>query len=404
MNRKLLEKRVIRDPIHGYIHIEDSVIWDCINTREFQRLRRVRQLGSTLMVFPSGEHSRITHCLGAYEVARRFVNEVDDLALQLTDREKLTVMAAALLHDVGHLPFSHSFENVVERRHEDYTVQLIASNSEISEVLRQVDDAFPYEVASVINHTHPNPILGQLISSQLDADRLDYLLRDSYFTGTSYGQIDLDRIIRTMRVKDGRVVVKKSSMYTIENYIMARYHMYWQVYYHRNSRSFDVLLKEIFIRLRDLYLQDASIVEDFPMYKDLLENEVLSNDQLFWLDDSSCTYSFHLMMQHKDPILRDLSRRILTRDLFDYTSLEEAENYRDLCLRKGYDPRYYLVADYQKQVPYQPYLGEKGDGIWVLMDDGSIKEFSEVSEVVRAISQINEEDERVFFPKEILDD
>ncbi|MBR6958264.1 MAG: HD domain-containing protein, partial [Erysipelotrichaceae bacterium] len=182
---KLAEKRVIRDPIHGYVHIEDKVIWDLLNTKEFQRLRRVRQLGSTLMVFPSGEHSRMMHSLGVYEVARRMINEVDDIANTLTEREKMILMVAALLHDVGHAPFSHSFESIMNCRHEAYTIQIIKGPSEIADVLSAIDRDLPAEVASVIDHTHPNTILSQLISSQLDADRLDYLLRDSYFTGVS---------------------------------------------------------------------------------------------------------------------------------------------------------------------------------------------------------------------------
>ena len=115
---KLAEKRVIRDPIHGYIHIEDKVIWDLINSKEFQRLRRVRQLGSTLMVFPSGEHSRMMHSLGAYEIARRMINEVDDIRNTLAEREKMVLMVAALLHDIGHAPFSHSFESILSSKHD----------------------------------------------------------------------------------------------------------------------------------------------------------------------------------------------------------------------------------------------------------------------------------------------
>ena len=247
-----MEKRVIRDPIHGYIHISEQLIWDLINTREFQRLRRIRQLGSTPVVFPSGTQTRQLHSLGAYEVARRMLEEVDDLKSALTEREKLCVLAAALLHDLGHAPFSHSFEAIMNCRHEDYTIRIILGPSEINDVLNNVDDRFAAEVASVIDHTHPNTILSQMISSQLDADRLDYLLRDSYCTGTAYGKVDLDRILRTMRVRDNTLAVKQSSIYTVESYIMSRYHMYWQVYFHPNSRSFDSILKSLFLRLKDL--------------------------------------------------------------------------------------------------------------------------------------------------------
>ncbi len=397
---KLTEKRVIRDPIHGYVHIEDKVIWDLINTKEFQRLRRVRQLGSTLMVFPSGEHSRMMHSLGTYEIARRMINEVDDIGNTLNDHEKMVLMVAALLHDIGHAPFSHSFESIMGCRHEHYTSQIIVGPSEVADVLRNIDEGLPEEVASVIEHTHPNPILSQLISSQLDADRLDYLLRDSYFTGVSYGQIDLDRILRTMRVKDNKVVVKRSSIYTVENYIMARYHMYWQVYYHPNSRSYDTLLKSVFTRLRDLYANDETVLDRYPMYRELLTRDNLSNEELYLLDDATCFYSFSIMRKDEDQILRDLAIRILDRKLFEFKSADQEDYLIEKCREKNFDPRYYVVKDHQKQIPYQPYTGFGTDNIYVLMDDGVIEELSDVSQVVKSLSKIDEQDERVFYPKE----
>ncbi|MBQ1522437.1 MAG: HD domain-containing protein, partial [Erysipelotrichaceae bacterium] len=299
----LKEKRVIRDPIHGYIHINDELIWSLINTREFQRLRRIRQLGSTSVVFPSGTHTRHLHSLGCYEVARRMLEEVKNLGECLNEREKRAALAAALLHDIGHAPFSHSFEAILKCRHEFYTVQIIRGPSEVNDVLNSVDDSFAEEVAQILEHSHPNKILSQIISSQLDADRLDYLLRDSYCTGTIYGKVDLDRILRTMRVRDNVLAVKQSSIYTVENYIMSRYHMYWQVYYHPTSRSFDSILKSLFLRLKDLHEDNHDIVKEYPMYKALLENEVLNNDDFFLLDDETCSYSFNLMRNSSDPIL-----------------------------------------------------------------------------------------------------
>lgn len=404
--KKLAEKRVIRDCIHGYIHIDDQIIWDCINTREFQRLRRIRQLGSTLMVFPCGEHSRATHSFGTYEVARRMINEVDGLKDVLTEREQIVLMLAALLHDIGHASFSHSFEHIMHRSHEDYTIQIITGDSEVYDVLRREDEKLPQEVAAVINHTHPNRILTQLISSQLDADRLDYLLRDSYFTGTSYGQVDLDRILRTMRVSNGLITVKESSIYTVENYIMARYHMYWQVYYHPNSRSYDVILRSLFTRLRDLYQQDPAIAEEYPMYRSLLANETLSNDDLYQLDDPTVIYSFHLMENSSDPILKDLAHRVLNRDLFEYSHRDQLEQLQKKSAAAGYDPRYYVVVDHQSQVPYLPYSGSSSSNsqcIWMLTGEG-VKELSQVSDVVASLSYIDEQDERVFHPRELHDD
>ena len=216
----LSEEKVFRDPIHGYVRVQDKIIWDCIQTREFQRLRRVKQLGSTSMVYHTSEHSRFAHSLGVYEIARRMINEVNDISKALTEYEKITVKLAALLHDVGHAPFSHSFESIMQSDHEIYTIQIIKGESEVNTLLKAYRDSLPDDVASVIDGTHPNKILCQMVSSQLDADRMDYLLRDSYFSGTKYGEFDLERILRTMRVADDKLVIKASGMHTIEDYIM----------------------------------------------------------------------------------------------------------------------------------------------------------------------------------------
>lgn len=398
----LSEEKVFRDPIHGYVRVQDKVVWDCIQTREFQRLRRVKQLGSTSMVYHTSEHTRFAHSLGVYEIARRMINEVEDISRTLTEYEKITVKLAALLHDVGHAPFSHSFEAIMNSDHELYTIQIIKEESEVNKVLKEYKDTLPTDVASVINGTHPNKILCQMVSSQLDADRMDYLLRDSYFSGTKYGEFDLERILRTMRVADDKLTIKASGTHTIEDYIMARYHMYWQVYYHPVSRSYDTLLQKVFKRLFDLYKQDKGIALKLPMFKQLLEKKQLSNEEMYLLDDSACFYSFNLMSQMDDQILADLAKRVLNRNLFKYTSVDKKEEIEQRCLEKGYDLRYYFHQDYQSQNPYKPYSG-KSQCIWVLEEDGSIKELSTVSTIVSSLSQNDSyEDEKIFFPKEVL--
>ncbi len=260
----------------------------------------------------------------------------------------------------------------------------------------------PIDVASVIDGTHPNKILCQIVSSQLDADRMDYLLRDSYFSGTKYGEFDLERILRTMRVANDKLAIKASGMHTIEDYIMARYHMYWQVYYHPVSRSYDTLLQKVFKRLFDLYKKDKNIALKLPMFKQLLEKKKLSNEEMYLLDDSACFYGFNLMSQMDDGILADLAKRILNRNLFKYTSVDKKDDIEKKCLEKGYDLRYYFHQDYQSQNPYKPYSG-KSQCIWVLKEDGSIKELSTVSMIVSSLSQNDSyEDEKIFFPKEVL--
>ncbi len=400
---KLNEEKVFRDPIHGYVRVDESVVWKCIQTKEFQRLRRIKQLGSTSLVYHTGEHSRFAHSLGVYEIVRRMINEVRDLREKLTDYEKVTVMLAGLLHDIGHAPFSHSFETIMKRKHEEYTVQIISQPSEVKSVLDSYSPHLADDVASVINGTHPNGILCQLVSSQLDADRMDYLLRDSYFTGTKYGEFDLERILRTMRVSNDQLVVKVSGMHTIEDYIMARYHMYWQVYYHPVSRSYDVLLKNIFKRLVDLYLGDPEkILKEYPMYRALLTKEVMSNEDIYLLDDPCCLYSFQLMRKGDDEILADLTRRLLDRDLFKYCNIDKSDEILKRLKEKDFDLDYYFYQDHQTQNPYSPYNG-KTHSIWVLLENKEIGELSSISNIVSSICQNSSyQDEKIFFPKEVL--
>jgi len=399
---KLLEQKVFRDPIHGYIRVDEEVVWKCIATKEFQRLRRIKQLGSTSVIYHTGEHSRFAHSLGVYEIVRRMVYEVKDLDACLSEYEKITVMLAGLLHDVGHAPFSHSFESIIDCEHEKYTVQIITQESEINTVLKEFNPNLPNDVASIINGNHENPILNQLVSSQLDADRMDYLLRDSYFTGTKYGEFDLERVIRTMRVAQNRLVVKESGMHTIEDYIMARYHMYWQVYYHGDSRSFDALLSNLFKRLLDLYRHDESILNKLPMFKDLLTKKVMSNEEYYLLDDSTCYYAFHLMEKMDDEILSDLAHRILNRGLFAAGRIDKYDEIKTKVEKAGYNTEYYLTVDHQTQKPYKPYSDSSKMSIWVLNSDGTISELSTVSNIVSAICAKNEtHDELVFYPKEL---
>ena len=231
-NRRIREK-VFRDPVHGYIHIQHQIFLDLINTKEFQRLRRVKQLGTTSFTFHGADHTRFAHCLGVYEIARRIVNQFqrnypsqepgDGL---WDDQERLVVLCAAILHDIGHGAFSHTFEKLFGTDHEAVTRAIIMSpETEVNRILTTVSPDFPNKVAAVINHSYPNPQVVQLISSQCDADRMDYLLRDSYFTGAEYGAFDLKRILRVMRPYQGGIMFDYAGMHAVEDYIVSRYQM-----------------------------------------------------------------------------------------------------------------------------------------------------------------------------------
>ena len=244
-NQRLPMEKVFRDPIHDYVYVQDQVILDLINTKEFQRLRRIHQLGTTSFVFHGAEHTRFSHSLGCYEVARRIVENFERNYLSKNPNdglwrkeERLVTLCAALLHDIGHGAYSHTFEHIFHTNHEQITTQIITDpTTEVDQVLRQISPDFPTQVAAVISHDYPNPQVVQLISSQIDADRMDYLLRDSYYTGTNYGTFDLTRILRVMRPYSKGIAFQISGIHAVEDFIVSRFQMYVQVYFHSVSRS-----------------------------------------------------------------------------------------------------------------------------------------------------------------------
>lgn len=405
---ELNEKRVIRDAIHDYIHVDHLIIWRLINSKEMQRLRRIKQLGGTYQVFQSAEHSRFVHSLGVYQVVRRML-ETECLTNALSDYDKLCVMCAGLLHDIGHGPFSHSFEGVFEENHEDMTVRMILEKSEVHDILVSLYTQLPQDVASIIQHTHPNRILIQMVSSQLDADRMDYLLRDSYMSGTTYGHFDMSRILRTMRIRDGKIVYKESGVQAIENYILARYHMYWQVYYHPTARSYEHLLQSIFQRVKDLYYDGYVFQTHLHYLIPMLEHRFQVSDFVD-LDEAVILYYFKEFTREKDFILSDLSSRFLNRHLFKYQQLKSQKDLvsiKAIAQAKGYHPDYYIVSDNQKQIPYLHY-GESGElsEIEILDSEGCLSPLPMKSEIVSAIlnSKRFKSDQKVFFPKEIKDE
>ncbi len=404
---KTEETKVLRDPIHGYIHVDLKVVWDCINAKEMQRLRRIHQLGGDFQVYHTAEHSRFSHSLGVYEIVRRMVYEIDQLREVLSDYEKAVVMLAGLLHDIGHGPFSHAFEGISTYKHEEYTVKIIMENSEIHQILAACDARLPEDVASIIQYRHAKECMNQLVSGQLDADRMDYLLRDAYFTGTSYGKFDLERILRTIRVKNGRIVVKASGIHSVEDYIMARYHMYWQVYLHPVARSYETLLSILFRRMKEVYALHPEYLLDVKMFHPFLCGADACIDALYRLDESAALYGFSELVTCRDEILRDISYRLLNRKLFEYVTLKNPKDLERIQLHVqalGYDPDYYVYQDVVSQKPYSPYKSnESGHNIWVLEESGKVKELSKASDIVRALTRADlKEESKLYFPEEKL--
>lgn len=410
IHKTLSETKVLRDPVHEYIRISDEVIWNLIDTKEFQRLRRIHQLGGTYQVYHGAEHSRFSHSLGVYEIARRMIEEVKGLKENLTDFEQIALKCAALLHDVGHGPFSHAFESVTNVNHEIMSIEIILGETQINEVLNNYHPKLPNAVATIINHQHPKKLLTQLVSAQMDADRMDYLLRDSFFTGVSYGHFDLERILRTLRIHNDRVVVKESGINAMEDYIMARYQMYWQVYYHPVSRAFEIMLTNVFRAIKETYLEDPLFIQEHvPFFIPFLNNEKVTVNAHLYLDEPTCYYGFKVLSTQSDhKTLQDLSRRLLDRDLFKYVddTQEVREKLEQLLLDKGYDSQYYLGSDSMSQRPYIPYRLKNEDNlISILLKDGSVAEITKVSPIVDAMADAKiKEDNKLFSIKEIIDE
>ena len=402
--KRLDETKVLKDPVHSYIHIHYEVIWNCLDSKEFQRLRRIRQLGGDFQVYPTAEHSRFSHSLGVYEIVRRMVTEVKSLCVELTEYEKVCVMLAGLLHDVGHGPFSHAFEHITNHSHEEYTAKIILGNTELNAILRAVSEKLPQDIVSIIQHTHENDILNQIVSGQLDADRMDYLLRDSYFTATSYGQFDLERILRTIRVRktaEGRkvIVVKYTGIHSVEDYIMARYQMYWQVYYHPVARSYEAVFIQLFNRLKDIFKVDKDYFEDMKVLIPFLEKSEVSVEEYFKLDENSLLYCCALIQDKEDKIAADLAKRLQNRRLFEYVDYNEENlaQIKNMLKENNFDERYYLKIENIEASVYSPYKGRK---ILIEKLNGDIVALEKASTIVESITKGQTKKEgTIFFPK-----
>ena len=413
MRMTKLEEKVFRDPVYGYVHVYDQLIWDLIQTKEVQRLRRIKQLGGTYMVFHTAEHSRFSHSLGVYEMARKIIRALMHRGTILSEDERLLVLSAALLHDLGHGPFSHSFESVFSVRHELFTERIIMENTEVNRVLEAYQKGFATKVRDVINKTYPNPLIISIISSQLDADRLDYLLRDAYFTGAPYGEIDVERILRTMRVVNNKIVYKVSGMHAIEDYLMSRYQMYWQVYLHSTGRSFDLVIQNMLRRVRELIESDYEFKKPIDDLRNLFLQEEPSVETYLKFDDSTISYYASLFTDEEDEILRDFADRFINRRLLKevhYTPNDETneklKQVKEYMIELGINPDYYLLTDHSVKTPYD-YYGHKTnclpDCIELLMRDGSIQEISEVSTIIKGIIAVKPKQEhKVYFPLDLI--
>lgn len=407
----LHEEKVFKDPVHHSIYVQDLTIWKLISTPEFQRLRRIRQLGTSYLTFHGAEHSRFSHSLGVYEITRKIISQFErNRYSDWPQEEKLLSLCASLLHDIGHGPFSHSLEQIFHTHHEQWTCDIILGDTGVNRVLREVDPDFPDKVASVIRKKYEKPIVVSLVSSQLDADRMDYLLRDAYFTGVNYGTFDLDRILRMLRPYKGKIVVKESGMHAVEDYLMSRYQMYWQVYFHPVTRSSEIVLRQIFRRASELHGQGYPFEFMLAPIRELLEGSI-SLQHYLKLDEAMLQTAFGQWADESDELLSDLCQRFLNRMLYKYVPLEQEdkawlEEIGQQWLQIGLNPDYHIEVDTPMDSPYDLYKpGALPDGnekppILLLNEQEQLTEISVKSDIIQSIAGLQRGKYYMYYPEE----
>ncbi len=385
-----MKSYIIRDDVHGDIIINDCVAIDIIHTFEFQRLRRIKQFGGCNYPFPSGNHTRFSHCIGVYHVICKILSQkAFDI---ISDKDKLLVKLAGLLHDIGHGPFSHSFEYVssCKMTHEEYGGLIIKDKRlEINKILVK-NNIDVDEVARLIAEKKKKRVLSQLVSSQLDADRLDYLLRDAKAAGVKYSTIDIDWIIRHMIIVGDEIQFLEKAKYAIENYLVGRYHMYKQIYTHEKSIAFDVLLVNIINRVRELYNKGYEFNSENKFIirhiKNLLENKVIDIIKYCNLDDYVFYTYIRLLMNEKDKILSDLCSRFVSSNLIKRIKNKDLKVVKENIKKSGYDLNYYFAKkdlkivsyyDLDVNLKYKPH-----EIIWIKTDSGKRIKFIELSDII----------------------
>ena len=415
-----MPQRNYRDPLHNIISLDESVpedrlIVDLIDSAEFQRLRRIRQLGLAMYTYQGAEHSRFTHSLGVMHVMTRAMNLLGSRH-DISDEARVVGRAGALLHDLGHGPLSHVLEKVFRFHHEEWTRRIVLDDSsEVNQILRAFDKQLPEKLASLYQHTYSPAFVSQLVSSQLDCDRMDYLLRDSLMTGAKYGMYDLEWVLHALRIDEDRdhIYVDSKGLYAVEEYLQARYYMFRQVYFRRTLRSAEAVLISTLNRAR-LLIESGTLRFRMPgsPFEKLLLGEQASTSEYLQLDDTDLLFRLKEWSRDNDEILADLARRLMDRRLFKAIDLGADVSERfwsaaaEIVHQAGFDPQYYLITDRAADIPYYGDYSPAGDPkSLIYIETGpqaSTREISEVSEVVRGMHAYRID--RVCVPSEVADE
>lgn len=415
-----MPQRNYRDPLHNIISLdesapEDRLIVELIDSAEFQRLRRIKQLGLAMFTYQGAEHSRFTHSIGVMHVMTRALDLLGSHH-SISPEARVVGRAGALLHDLGHGPLSHVLEKVFHFHHEDWTRRIVLDGStEVNQILSGYEPQLPEKLASLYEHNYTPAFVSQLVSSQLDCDRMDYLLRDSLMTGAKYGMYDLEWVLHALRIDEprDRIYVESKGLYSVEEYLQARYYMFRQVYFHRTLRSAEAVLNSALNRARLLIETGAlGFRTAGSVFEKMLSGEQAGTREYLQLDDTDVMFRLKEWSRDGDEILADLATRLMNRKLFKAIDLGADvsgsfwETAAEIVRRGGFDPRYYLITDRAADVPYYGDYSTVGVDpkslIYVETEESSIREISEVSEVVRGMRGYRLD--RVCVPVEVADE
>ncbi len=418
---------ILRDPVHGLVAFEadeEQLVVELLQTRELQRLRRIRQLGFTSLSYPGADHTRFSHSVGAAHVMTRFLRRLRILDRDMPDSQRVDAergqeaLAAALLHDLGHGPFSHLFEDAwpLAPCHEDWTTRILLDpTTDVHRVLSQRSSSLPQRVARLVHGEHEITFLANAVSGTFDVDRCDYLLRDAHFTGVGYGRFDLDWLLRSLRIgphTDDRApslaIDGPKGLPAIESFILARLFMFQQVYFHKASRASEWMLARLLARLKVLILDGRRPTATPPALEELSRSNDCSLGHYLDLDDAVLWEAIRAFRADNDPWLSDLAQRLFERRLYKTYELfgeqlepawrlEALQKVRALAEGAGYDPNWCIGLDVATDVPFE----DGQAALSVLFPNGHQRAPSEVSLLLRRLSGEVIERVRLIFPPEL---